>query len=354
MSNRSFRWTAALSVIVTISMASIALSQPKKSETPGSADDERTSLGQSLSFTEQLLARKIDEQMLFQRLDDIALIDKVRYTGPPPRVAKNPTALGAKNPVVIPAYTFIPKKYQMGTKLPLLVFAHGGVHGNVGANYINIFRELLQQGYAIIAPDYRGSSGYGKQFWELIDYGGLEIEDVFAGRQFMLENHDNLDPERVGIMGWSHGGLITLMNLFAHPREFKVGYAGVPVCDLVARMGYYDQGYRDLFSAPYHIGKTVREDIDEYRRRSPVFHADKLQTPLLIHSSTNDEDVHVLEVEHMVKALKAADKTFEHKIYKDAPGGHQFNRLDTKSAKESRAEVYRFLAKHLSPPNPMK
>src|SRR5262249_7069212 len=63
----------------------------------------------------------------------------------------------------------------------------------------------------------------------------------------MLENHDNVDPERVGIMGWSHGGLITLMNLFAHPKEFKVGYAGVPVCDLVARMGYSDQAYRDLF-----------------------------------------------------------------------------------------------------------
>ena len=145
------------------------------------------------------------------------------------------------------------------------MFVHGGVHGNVGSNYVNVLRELLQQGYAVIAPDYRGSSGYGREFWELIDYGGLEIEDVFAGRQFMLENHDNIDPERVGIMGWSHGGLITLMNLFAHPKEFKVGYAGVPVSDLVARMGYHDQGYRDLFSAPYHIGKTVRGG----RRRVP-------------------------------------------------------------------------------------
>jgi len=56
----------------------------------------------------------------------------------------------------------------------------------------------------------------------------------------------------------------------------------------------------------------------------------------------------------MVKALKAADKKFEHKVYKDAPGGHQFNRLDTKFARESRAEAYRFLAKHLSPPDPIK
>ena len=341
---------AIAGVLITLGAAR---SQPPKAAPP-TAEDERASLGQSLGFTEQRLARKIDEQMLFQALAEVAVCEKVRYTGPPPRVVKNPTAPGAKNPVIIPAYTFLPKKYRDEKKLPLIVFAHGGVHGNVGANYTNVFRELLNQGYAIIAPDYRGSSGYGRQFWELIDYGGLEIEDVFAGREFMLEAHDNIDPERVGIMGWSHGGLITLMNLFAHPKEFKVGYAGVPVCDLVARMGYYDQGYRDLFSAPYHIGKTVREDVDEYRRRSPAWNAEKLQTPVLIHTTTNDEDVHVLEVENLIKALKAAGKSFEHKIYKDAPGGHQFNRLDTKFARESRAEAYRFLAKYLNPPNPVK
>ena len=327
---------------------------PRPVEPPATVDDQHPSLGRSLSFTEQFLARKIDEQMLFQALADIAVVDKVRYTGPPPRIAKNPTAPGAKNPVVIPAYTFLPKKFLTGTKIPLIVYAHGGVHGNVGTNYVNIFRELLRQGYAIIAPDYRGSNGYGREFWELIDYGGLEIEDVFAGRQFMLETYDHIDPVRVGIMGFSHGGLITLMNLYAHPKEFKVGYAGVPVSDLVSRMGYHDQGYRDLFSAPYHIGKTVREDVEEYRRRSPAWNAEKLQTPLLIHTTTNDEDVHVLEVEHLIKSLKAAGKTFEHKVYQDAPGGHQFNRLDTKFARESRAEAYRFLAKHLSPPEPVK
>src|SRR5205085_7272152 len=160
-----------------------------------------------------LLARKIDEQALAQALADVAHVDRVRYTGPPPRVVKNPTAPGAKNPVIVPALTLLPRNPPAGQKLPLIVFAHGGVHGNVGANYVNVFRELLRQGYAVVAPDYRGSAGYGREFWELIDYGGLEIEDVFAGRQFMLDTHDNLDPDRVGVMGWSHGGLITLMNL---------------------------------------------------------------------------------------------------------------------------------------------
>lgn len=347
----SFLRSAVCALAGALAASTVVLSQSPKAPAP---DDERANLGRALSFTEQYLARKIDEQTLFQALADVAVLDRVRYTGPPPRVVKNPTGPGAKNPVVIPAYTFLPKKYLTGQKLPLMVFAHGGVHGNVGSYYVNVFRELLHQGYALIAADYRGSIGYGREFWELIDYGGLEVEDVFAGRQFMLEAHDFIDPERVGVMGWSHGGMITLLNLFAHPKEFKVGYAGVPVCDLVARLGYHDQGYRDLFSAPYHIGKTVREDIEEYRRRSPAWNAEKLQTPVLIHTTTNDEDVNVLEVEHMIQALKAAGKTFESKVYKDAPGGHQFNRLDTKLARESRAEVYRFLAKYLSPPNPVK
>lgn len=349
-----FPFRAACVAVLALALPTEGRPQSKKADAPPATDDERANLGHALGFTEQLLARKLDEQVLFQSLSEIAQVEKVRYTGPPPRVVKNPTAPGAKNPVVIPAYVFIPKKYRTGPKIPLLVFAHGGVHGNVGSNYVNVFRELLQQGYAVIAPDYRGSAGYGREYWELIDYGGLEVEDVFAGRQFMLDTYDHIDPERVGVMGWSHGGLITLMNLFAHPKEFKVGYAGVPVCDLVGRMGYSEQSYRDLFSAPYHIGKTVREDIQEYRRRSPAWNAEKLQTPLLIHTTTNDEDVNVLEVEHLIQALRAADKKFEHKVYQDAPGGHQFNRLDTRFARESRAEAYRFMAKHLTPPEPVK
>src|SRR5438552_3424696 len=220
---RSLAFRAIVSAcVLTLFAASSSRSQTRPSDPPPYADDERGGLGRSLNFTEQLLARKIDEQMLFQSLSEIAQVEKVRYTGPPPRVAKNPTAPGAKNPVVIPAYTSLPKKYMTGQKLPLMLFAHGGVHGNVGSNYVNVLRELLQQGYAVIASDYRGSAGYGREFWELIDYGGQEIEDVFAGRQFMLENHDHLDPERVGIMGWSHGGLITLMNLAAHQKALEV------------------------------------------------------------------------------------------------------------------------------------
>lgn len=129
-------------------------------------------------------------------------------------------------------------------------------------------------------------------------------------------------------------------------------FAGVPVSDLVARMGYSDDEYRREFSAPYHLGKTVREDIEEYKRRSPVWQAEKLQIPLLIHTNTNDEDVNFLEVEHLIQALKAAGKKFEHRVFESAPGGHSMDRLDTRKAREARRDIYRFLARYLRPARP--
>jgi len=87
--------------------------------------------------------------------------------------------------------------------------------------------------------------------------------------------------------------------------------------------------------------------VDEYRRRSPVWNVHKLKTPLMVTSSTNDRDVNVVEVEQLITHLKAAGKTFEHKIYKDAPGGHSFDRIDTTFARNARKDLYAFLAKHL-------
>ena len=169
--------------------------------------------------------------------------------------------------------------------------------------------------------------------------------DVKAGRDWAVENLSMIDAKRVGIMGWSHGGYQTLMNIFKFPDAYQVAYAGVPVSDLVARMGYKSQSYRDTFKG--FIGKEAVDDPMEYRRRSPYFHAAELKTPLLIHTNTNDEDVNVMEVEHLLDALKAAGRKFEYKIYQAAPGGHEFNRIDTALAKESRKEVYDFLARYL-------
>jgi dipeptidyl aminopeptidase/acylaminoacyl peptidase len=300
-----------------------------------------------------VVLKEVDDLMWHIKLGDIAEVDKVEYTSLPPARIPNPRAPGAGNPLIIRAYTFIPKNLDRTKPQPLIVFCHQGIHANSDTRDAHVFRELLQQGYSIISSDYRGSTGYGRGFYEQIDYGGREVDDVYLGMHWMLENYSFLDPKRVGIIGWSHGGLITLMNIFQHPQEYAVAYAGVPASDLVARMGYEPAGYAALYSAPYHIGRTVREDIAEYRKRSPVTHAKELATPLLIHTTTNDEDVNYLEVEHLIQALKAEGKKFEYKIYDNAPGGHYFNRTDTKLARDSRREIYKFLAGYLKPTNPM-
>jgi len=299
------------------------------------------------------LEKKVDDGLWFDRLGDVAVIDKVRIYGPPRWKDDSDTAIGAGIPVKFWCYTFFPKDLDTSRKAPLLVFPHGGVHGDFSTYYTHIVRELLAQGYVIVAPEYRGSTGYGRTVYENIDYGGLEVEDNHAARQYMLDNYGFIDGDRVGMIGWSHGGLISLMNIFAHPDDYEVAYAGVPVSDLIARMGYLDDDYRALYYADYHIGEPVIDNIEEYKRRSPAWNAHKLQTPLLIHTTTNDEDVNSLEVESLIKALKAEGKEFEYEIYEDFPGSHSFDRLDSRGAREVRVKVYRFLAKYLEPPRPI-
>ncbi len=302
-----------------------------------------------------IVVKAITNQKWRAELGDIADVREVRYTSAPAQKPVNPTAPGAKNPLIVPAMVFIPKAIDRTKKHPFIVMVHQGIHSDFGRDYeFKAVRELVEQGYAVIGPDYRGSTGHGARFHDLIDYGGLEVDDVFAAREWMIDNYDFLDPKRAGIVGWSHGGLITLMNILQHPGAFAAAYAGVPVTDLVLRLGYHDAGYEAIFAAPRHIGKPVSGDIEEYRRRSPITHAAKLDTPLLIHGNTNDEDVNVIEVEAFINALKAAGKKFESKIYENAPGGHEFGRIDTKLARESRTDVYRFLAKHLNPAKPVK
>src|SRR6056297_719399 len=297
------------------------------------------------------LEKLTDDVLWNQKVGDVAFVDKVYIYGPPKWKEENPTAKGAGNPVKFWTYVFIPQDIDVSKKYPLIVLPHGGVHADFTTYYAHIVRELISQGYVIVAPEYRGSTGYGKSHYQKIDYGGLETEDVFYSRNYMIENYDFIDKNRVGIIGWSHGGLIALMNIFDHPDAYQVAFAGVPVSDLIARMGYHTQSYRDLYEADYHIGKSANDNVAEYRRRSPAWNTHKFDgTPLLIHTNTNDDDVNVLEVEHLIKSLKADDKKFEYEIYQDVPGGHSFDRMDTKEARNIRVKIYKFLGQYLNPP----
>jgi dipeptidyl aminopeptidase/acylaminoacyl peptidase len=290
--------------------------------------------------------KAIDDVYWHFKVGDLAVIDKVVIAASKPIRMTNPTGQGAGNPLLIFGYTFIPKSIG-AKKAPLIVYVHGGVHGDFDTGAAHIVRELLEQGYIVAAPDYRGSTGYGGGYYDQVDYGGAEIDDTHDVRNWAVENIPQVDPSRVGIIGWSHGGYHTLFNIFRWPDDYKVAYAGVPVSDLVQRMGYKSQEYRDIFAS--FIGKQAEDDPAEYRKRSPVNHVEKLRTPLLVHTNTNDEDVNVMEVQHLIEALKAAGKTFEHKIYENAPGGHSFNVIDTKLAKESRREIWAFLGRYLKP-----
>lgn len=300
------------------------------------------------------LEKQIDDLMWFQRVGDIAFVDKVFITGPPPHNVKKPDAVGANNPIRFWNYVFVPRDIDRSKKYPLLVLPHGGVHSNFTTYYTHIVRELIAQGYVIIAPEYRGSTGYGKPFYELIDYGGREVGDTDASREYMIENYPFIDKNRVGLIGWSHGGLISLMCLFEYPDKYKVGFAGVPVSDLIMRMGYRGADYLKYFSADYHIGQSPLENTEEYKRRSPAFQAHKLKSPVLIHTNTNDDDVFSIEVMNLINALKAEGKKFEYDIYENQPGGHSFDRLDIRNAREIRFKTYKFLEQHLNPPNKFK
>ena len=345
------RCTARVAVVAGCLAAAPALGAQDASDGSKDLPRQLEALRQQLeaqSYAIERLQKKIDDVLWFERVGDLAEVDKVYIPTLP--VPKEPTTYGIANerhPFRMWTYVFVPRGLDRGRKHPLLLLPHGGVHGDFDTYYTHVVRELIGQGYVVVAPEYRGSTGYGRAYQQAIDYGGLEVDDVVAARRWALASYSFCDPGRVGILGWSHGGLIALFAAFDHPDEFQAAYAGVPVSDLVARLGYQTDEYRKLFSAPHHIGKSVGEAVDEYRRRSPVTHVAKLRVPLLVHTTTNDRDVNVIEVQGLITALRAAGKTFESKVYEDAPGGHSFNRMDSPLARESRAEVYRFLAKHL-------
>ncbi len=340
------RTSFAMIIMIIISCLTLHSQEPAASDIIQSIDGNFYNLRHRLD----VLEKKIDDVLWFERVGDVAHVDKVFLAGAPPAKYENAKTLAGRNPVKFWSYVFIPKGIDPSGKYPLIVLPHGGVHGDFNTYYTHIIREMMAQQYIVVAPEYRGSTGYGRTTYELIDYGGLENADVNISREYMIENYSLVDQNRVGIVGWSHGGMIALMNIFENPGEYACAFAGVPVSDLVARMGYKRPAYEDFFSADYHIGDMVHENIDEYRRRSPVYHAGKLETPLLIHTNTNDEDVHVLEVQNLINALKAEGKSFEYEVFQEVPGGHSFDRMDHARGREIRFIIYRYLERYLDPP----
>ena len=232
----------------------------------------------------------------------------------------------------IPASLYQPLQKRGPRGHAAMVWVHGGVHGSWWSYRLFPFvREAIQRGYVIIAPEYRGSTGFGAAHYNAIDYGGKELDDVASAVEY-LKTLPHVDPERIGIMGWSHGGYIASLLLFRDQHPFKAGAAMVPVSNLVFRLGYKGPGYQWQFSTQKDVQGLPHEKKQLYIDRSPLYQVEKLKVPILVHVATNDTDVDYVEDQQLVWKLRALKPDLaETKIYVDpAPGpssvGHTFNR----------------------------
>ena len=232
----------------------------------------------------------------------------------------------------IPASLYQPLQKRGARGHAAMVWVHGGVHGSWWAYRLFPFvKEAVERGYVIIAPEYRGSTGFGAEHYNAIDYGGKELDDVASAVEY-LKTLPHVDPERIGIMGWSHGGFITSLLLFRDQHPFKAGAAMVPVTNLVFRLGYKGPGYQRSFSTQREVQGLPHEKRELYIERSPLYQVEKLKVPILVHVATNDTDVDFVEDQQLIWKLRALKPDLaETKIYVDpVPGpssaGHTFNR----------------------------
>jgi dipeptidyl aminopeptidase/acylaminoacyl peptidase len=230
----------------------------------------------------------------------------------------------------VPAYLFAPLA-KNPARHAALVWVHGGVHSAWGLGMWPFVRDAVQRGYVVITPNYRGSTGYGDEFHRRIDYGGKEVDDVVSSVDF-LKTLNYVDMDRLGIMGWSHGGFITAHNLFRDPQPFRAGAAIVPVTNLFFRLSDHGPGYQRDYAAEEGIQGLPFENIEEYIKRSPVFHVENLKVPILSHVATNDCDVFFREDQQFVYTLRALKPDLaETKVYVNPPQGgggcgHTFSR----------------------------
>ena len=231
----------------------------------------------------------------------------------------------------IPAYLFAPLSKRGSKGHAAMVWVHGGVHGDWNELMLPFVKEAVQRGYVIITPDYRGSTGHGAAHYNAIDYGGKELDDVQTAVDY-LHTLPYVDPDRIGIMGWSHGGFITAHLAMRKETPFKAAAAIVPVTNLVFRLSYKGPGYQRSYATQQAIGGLPFEQPEEYIKRSPLYHVEDLNIPILVHVATNDEDVNYVEDQQLVWKLRALKPDLaETKIYVDpAPWGssvgHAFSR----------------------------
>lgn len=230
--------------------------------------------------------------------------------------------------LMIPAW-FYPPRSKEGDRLPpVIVYPHGGPESQTRPEFSAIFQYFLQAGYAIFAPNVRGSSGYGLHYMNLDNTTRRmdSVKDLIWG-VYWLRDHEKVDPKRIAIYGGSYGGFMVLASVSHYPDLFAAGISVVGIANFVTfleRTGAYRRAHRE---AEYGNLREHRAFLEEI---SPIRHVDKIQCPMMIIHGANDPRVPIEEAEQIVAALKKRNIPVEYLRYEDE--GHGLaklkNRLD--------------------------
>lgn len=245
----------------------------------------------------------------------------------------------------IPAYLTIPKGTS-GKNLPLLVIPHGGPWGRDSWGYNSWAQFWANRGYAVLSPNFRASTGYGKKFLNAgnNEWGQKMQDDLTWGVKYLI-SEGVADPKRVGIIGGSYGGYATLAGVTFTPDLYAAAVAYVAPSNLQTLLQsippYWEAG-RIIFYKRMGDPNTA-EGIAQIKRQSPIYFVDKIKTPLMIVQGANDPRVNKREADQMVVALRDRNYPVEYILAPDE--GHGFARPVNNMAMFAAAE--KFFAKYL-------
>lgn len=245
----------------------------------------------------------------------------------------------------IPAIYYKPHAASPKNKVPALVWVHGGPGGQSRVGYSAFIQYLANSGYAVLAVNNRGSSGYGKTFYKMDDlnHGEKDLQDCIYGKKY-LQSLDYVDPDKIGIIGGSYGGYMTMAAMSFHPDEFKVGVDIFGVTNWLRTLKSVPPYWESFRKALYaELGDPFTADSVRLHRISPLFHADNIKNPVMVLQGANDPRVLQVESDEMVSAMKKNNVPVDYVIFPDE--GHGFVKKENEI--KGYGAVITFLDKHL-------
>jgi len=246
--------------------------------------------------------------------------------------------------VEVPGLLYRPHDAGAEARVPAVISIHGGPGGQSRVGYSEVTQYLVNHGYAVYAINNRGSSGYGKTFYRMDDrqHGEADLDDVVASKE-MLAATGWIDPERIGVMGGSYGGYLTLAALTFRPEEFACGVDLFGISNWQRTMESIPPWWESFKLALYQEMGDPATDTERLRRISPLFHAERIQRPLMVLQGANDPRVLKVESDEIVEAVKANGVPVEYLVFEDE--GHGFQNKENRS--EAWQAILRFLDQHL-------